>query len=365
VKILFVTTGYPTPSAPVAGIFVREHALAAARHADVAVLHLDRSRTYRGLPRVLRVEGEPLPTWRATYPWSPTALSVALHFAAAAQGWRAVRRAGFRADIVHANFFLAAVPVVPLSRAPLVVSEHWSIFLPDDPMPLTPPLRLGASFAYRNADVVMPVSEALRDAIRTRGLGGRRFAVVPNAVDTGVFLYGDGPRNGRLLAVGMLYEAKRYDNLLRAMADIDVGLDIVGDGEMRAELEELARSLGVADRVAFHGVLAKPEVARMMREAELLVLSSRYENNPTAVLEALVSGLPVVATAVGGVPELVTEGNGRLVRPLDVDDLVTQIEAARGATFDRATISANARRRFGSETVGDRFAEIYRSVVPT
>jgi glycosyltransferase involved in cell wall biosynthesis len=363
VKVLFVTTGYPTPSGPASGIFVREHALAAARHAEVAVLHLDRSHEHRGLPRVRRIADEPLPTWRVSYPWSPTPLSAALHFVAAAQGWRAVR--GFRPDVVHANFFLSAVPIAAFSRAPLVVTEHWSVFLPEDPMRLTAPLRLGASFAYRNAEVVLPVSEALRDAIRAHGLRVRRFVVVPNAVDTSVFTFGAAPRNGRLLAVGMLYGAKSYDMLLRSLAQLDVGLDMVGDGALRGKLEELARSLGVADRVTFHGVMPKPEVARMMREAELLVLSSRFENNPTAVLEALVSGLPVVATAVGGVPELVTEANGRLARPQDPGDLAVQIRAALGATFDRAAISADAQQRFGSDTVGNQLAQVYQSVVRT
>jgi glycosyltransferase involved in cell wall biosynthesis len=163
----------------------------------------------------------------------------------------------------------------------------------------------------------------------------------------------------------MLYGAKSYDVLLRSLAQLDVGLDMVGDGALRGELEELARWLGVADRVTFHGVLPKAEVARMMREAELLVLSSRFENNPTAVLEALVSGLPVVARAVGGVPELVTEANGRLARPQDPGDLAAQVSAALGATFDRAAISADAQQRYGTATVDDQLAEVYRSVIRT
>jgi glycosyltransferase involved in cell wall biosynthesis len=366
VRALFVTTGYPTPASPAGGIFVREHGLAVAPHADVAVLHLDRSPHHAGLPRVVRVEDDALPTWRVTYPWSPTPVSVALHFAAAAQGWRAVRRAGFRPDLVHSHFFLAGVPGEVLARAlrvPAVITEHWSVFLPDDPMELTPLLRHGASFAYRNADVVLPVSRALRSSMEAHGLRARRFEVVPNAVDTELFTLGEGPRNGRLLAVGMLLDAKAYDVLLPAVATLDVGLDIVGDGPLRGELEALAHSLGIADRVTFHGVLPKPEVANLMRQAELFVLASRYENNPCSLMEGLASGLPVVATAVGGVPELVTETNGRLARPGDAQGLADEIRAALDGTYDRAAISADTHCRYGAATIGDMLADVYASVL--
>jgi glycosyltransferase involved in cell wall biosynthesis len=366
VRALFVTTGYPTPSSPAGGIFVREHARAVAPHADVAMLHLDRSPEHTGLPRVVRVDGEPFPTWRVTYPWSPTAASMALHFVAAARGWNAVRRAGFRPDLVHSHFFLAGVPGDLLARAlrvPAVVTEHWSVFLPDDPMQLTPSLRRGAAFAFRNADALLPVSEALRKGIEAQGLRARSVRVVPNAVDTDLFTPGGDTRNGRLLAVGLLYEAKAYDVLLRAVATLDVGLDIVGDGPLRGELEALAGSLGVADRVTFHGLLPKPEVARLMREAELFVLASHYENNPCSLIEALASGLPVVATSVGGVPELVDAANGVLVQPGDPESLAVQIRAALGAAYDRAAIAADARHRYGAATVGGILADVYSSVI--
>lgn len=370
-NVLFVTTGYPTPSSPAGGIFVREHARAAALHANVAVLHLDRSHDHRGPPRLQQIDDD-LPTWRVTYPWSPVPLSAGMHAAASARGWAAVRRAGFRPDVVHAHFFLAGAPAVALgrlTRTPVVVTEHWSVFLPEDPMELTATMRRGAAFTYRNADAVLPVSDALRRGIEAHGLTARRFEVVRNVVDTDLFSNGEGPRNGRLLAVGLLYEAKGYDVLvaaLRALADAgsDVELDVVGDGPRRAEYEQLARTGGIAERVVFHGLLPKAEVARMMREAELFVLASRYDNNPCAVMEAQASGLPVVATAVGGVPELITDSNGRLARPDDPESLATEILAALGSsgTYDRAAIAADARSRYGFETIGAQLAAVYASV---
>jgi glycosyltransferase involved in cell wall biosynthesis len=365
VKVLVITTAYPTPTSPAAGVFVREHARAAARNAEVAVLHLDRSHDHHGLPSLSPVEDAELAVWRVTYPWRPVPLSSAFHLAAAARGWRAVRRSGFRPDVLHAHFFLAGVPAVLLARRaslPVVVSEHWSVFLPEDPMELTPTLRRAASLAFGNASAVLPVSEALQRGIEAHGLSARRFEIVRNVVDTDLFSNGGGARNGRLLAVGLLYEAKGYDTLLAALAELDVALDIVGDGPLRAEYEALASKLGVADRVVFHGLLPKAEIARMMDDAELFVLASRYDNNPVAVMEALATGLPVVGTAVGGVPELVTAANGRLAPPGAPSDLASEIAAALETSYDRAAIAADAGTRYGVDTIAAQLAEIYASV---
>lgn len=368
-KVLFLTTSYPTPSAPASGVFVREHARAAALHADVAVVHLDRSHDHRGRPRLRRVENAELPTFRVTYQWSPMPLSAAIHMGAAGWAWSAVRRSGFRPDVLHAHFFLAGIPAVVLARArrlPLVVTEQWSVFLPEDPMELTATLRAGATFTYRNAELVLPVSKALEQGIRSVGLSARRFEVVPNVVDTRLFSPGSARRNGRLLTVGLLYEAKGVDVLLEAISHLPgVTLDVVGDGPRREEYVALAQTLGIADRVIFHGLLPKSEVAEMMRQAELFVLASQYDNNPCVVIEAMASGLPVVATAVGGIPEQIDTSNGRLAAPNDPGGLAAEIRTALEtiAGYDRPAIAQAAGERYGLETIGAKFAEIYASVV--
>jgi glycosyltransferase involved in cell wall biosynthesis len=369
VKVLILTTAYPTPSAPASGVFVLEHARAAALHADVAVIHLDRSHEHRGRPRLQRAEGDAFPTFRVTYQWSPVPVSAAIHLGAAAWAWSAVRRSGFYPDVLHAHFFLAGIPAVFLARGhrlPLVVTEQWSVFLPEDPMGLSATLRAGASFTYRNAELVLPVSKALERGIASVGLSARRFEIVPNVVDTSLFSPGSTSRNGRLLTVGLLYEAKGVDVLLKAISQLpDITLDVVGDGPKRDRYAALARTLGVADRVTFHGLLPKSEVARMMRQAELFVLASRYDNNPCVVIEAMASGLPVVATAVGGVPEQIDSSNGRLATPNDPGSLAAEIRTALEtiASYDRHAIARAAAERYGLETIGARLAEIYASVV--
>jgi glycosyltransferase involved in cell wall biosynthesis len=358
-RVLFLTTSYPTPERPASGVFVLEHARAAAPHADIAVLHLDRSRGFG----VERVENAEFPTWRARYPERPLPVTLAAHLGAAAVGVRAVRRSGFDPELVHAHFFLAGVPAVLLGR-PVVVTEQWSVFLPEDPLRLTPILRRAARFVYERAELVLPASAALCRGIEAEGLHGN-FRVLPNVVDTELF-HPDGPRAGgrpRLIAVGLLYEAKGYEFLLEAVARIprDLQLDIVGDGPLRPELEARARRLGLDKRVSFRGLRPKPEVAALLREADAFVLTSRYDNNPCALIEALASGLPVVATAVGGVPELVDERNGLLARPQDPASIAARIEELldRLESYDRDEIARVARSRFARERVGEDLARAY------
>lgn len=374
-RVLFITASFPTPEFPALGIFVQEHArAAAAAGCEVAVLHLDRA----DVSRIVTGAGpdDEFPVWRVQYPTAPAAVSYAGNALAAALGYARARRSGFVPDVLHAHFFLAGAPAVALGRLirrPVVVTEQWSVFLPGDPATLSPLVRRAAKFAFEHADYVLPVSEALRDGIVAAGIDAR-FRVVPNVVDAGRF-HPNGAvpdrRGGvrRLLSVGALYEAKGWEYLLEAVALLerrrdDFRLEIVGDGPLRGEYEQVQRRLGLGDRVTFTGWRGKDEVAELMRGADLFVLASRYDSNPCALIEALASGLPVVATAVGGIPEMVTESSGRLARPRDPESLADELSAALDEVdrYDRAAIAADARRRYGADEVGRELAAIYDEV---
>ena len=373
-RVLFVTSSYPEPDFPQLGIFVKEHARAAARHADVAVLHLDRSEKVRGIQFDEAHDGE-FPTWRVRYPHSPAPLSYLGNVLAGALGYRRVRRSGFEPDVLHAHFFLAGIPAVligKLARKPVVVTEQWSVFLPDDPATLSPVVRRAAKFALEGADLVLPVSEALRDGIRGAGIDAR-FRVVPNVYDAALFHPGEVAANGdgkRILSVGAFYEAKGWEYLFEALALLarerdDVGLEVIGDGPQRAELEALRARLGLEERIRLDGWRTKQEVADAMRSADVFTLTSRYDSNPCALIEALGSGLPVVATRVGGIPGMVPAEAGLLAEPRNPESIAAGLAAVldEPGRFDRAAIAAAARERYSVEHVGAAFADAYEEVL--
>ncbi len=135
----------------------------------------------------------------------------------------------------------------------------------------------------------------------------------------------------RLVYVGRLAAAKGLPILLQSMAALrlrheDVRLTVVGDGVDRAELEDRAGSLGLSDRVDFVGYQSPAAVRQYLQSADVFVMSSFAEGVPVVLMEAMMTGLPVVATQIAGVSELVEDGvNGYLVPPSDVDALTDRI----------------------------------------
>ena len=365
-KVLFLTSSYPVPEHPWLGIFVREHARAAARSADVAIAHIDRSEGVRAI-RVEKGGDDEFRSVRVRYPSSPAPVSYAANVAAAVVAYRRLR---FEPDVIHAHFFLAGAPAVVLGRLlrkPVVVTEQWSVFLDDDPMTLSPAMRRVARFTYDRADTVMPVSSALRDGIRAIGTRAD-LRVVPNVVDTARFHPDGTPVRERLMGVGGLYDAKGWEELFDALARLRargrvVGLDIYGDGVLRTSLEQRAARLAIGDLVTFHGWRPKEEVAAELRRSRLFVITSRYDSNPCAVIEALASGVPVVGTSVGGIPEMVRHGDGVLAEPANPESIADAIENALSRSWDRQAIARSAAERYGLGPVGAAFGSVYEEAV--
>lgn len=365
-RVLVVAWWYPSAGRPVAGTFVAEHARAAARRHDVVVLALEPAVGLGAVPfRLTEGDEHGIRTLRVRYPARPGA-GPAAYVAGALVAARRLARSGFRPDVVHAHVYMGGLIGAPLARAwhaPLILSEHYSGFQLGT---LHAAERLLARLALRAATIVCPPSASLRRALEP--LAPRaRFRVVPNPVDTAQFHPGDTPRGGdRLLFVGNLEPVKGLPDLLAAVAILrrartDVCLDVVGGGAHRAEYEALARRLGLTGVVAFRGPLPKPAVAEAMRAADLLAVPSLTETFGTVVVEALASGLPVVATRVGALPELLDAPAGRLVAPGDPEELAAALERALdgGGGDDPVAVARAARERYGLDAIADAWSAVY------
>ncbi len=195
-------------------------------------------------------------------------------------------------------------------------------------------LRVTRNTAVRRAVHVFTPSGYLRELVVRWGIPAERVSVSPNPAPEVPRLSSRdelrrelGMAGPTLAFAGRLMAAKALDVALEAVQRIPaVALVVVGDGPDRGQLERMSTELGLDGRVRFVGVRPREDVLRILSAADVAVLSSRWENFPHLVVEALAVGTPVIATAVGGVPEIVHDGeNGLLVPAGDPDALAAAI----------------------------------------
>jgi glycosyltransferase involved in cell wall biosynthesis len=230
-------------------------------------------------------------------------------------------------------------------------------------------LRWTRNRALRRARHVFCPSSYLRDIALGWGLEPARCSVLPNpAPEVPELPSRDELRAGleltgpTLAFAGRLGPQKALEVALEAVARVpDVTLAVAGEGPDREALERRARELGLDGRARFLGPVSREEVLRLFRAADASVLSSAWENLPHTVLEALAVGSTVIATAVGGVPEVVRDGeNGLLVPAGDPEALASAIErffaddALRRRLSDAASSSVEA---YTEESVFSRIEE--------
>ncbi len=218
----------------------------------------------------------------------------------------------------HANYFLGWRRIFGFQ---VVVSVHGSEIrlLRPESLPLIRSILM-------QADAVTAVSRELAERVEALGVDPARVHFVPNGVDLAFWSPSPVPARRApqdppvIVAAGRLEPVKGCDILLEAFArlrarGVEARLHLAGDGAERGRLEAQARSLGIDDRVKFLGVMDREGVRELFRAATLLVMPSRSEGMPLVLLEAMACGLPVVATRVGGVPEVVDEATAVLTAP--------------------------------------------------
>lgn len=205
-------------------------------------------------------------------------------------------------------------------------------------------------WAARRPDAIVAVSrDAATRAVEREGFPAERVQLIHNGIDTAPITPRTGRWGRRLVTVARLEPVKALDVLLRAVAMLrgterEVTLTVVGDGSARPALEALAHQLDLAAVVAFSGWRA--DVAHELRAADLFVMSSRSEGLSLTLLEAMAVGLPVVATAVGGNPEVVAhDKTGLLVPPGDPAALADAIAAVLDQPDRAAALGAAGRER--------------------
>jgi glycosyltransferase involved in cell wall biosynthesis len=205
-----------------------------------------------------------------------------------------------------------------------------------------------------------------------QGIAAAKVKTIHNGIDLSRFAYQGPTADGPIVTVARLSPEKDIASLLRAAQRVlaahpQAHFEIAGDGPCRDELKRLATELRVGGNVTFHGEVR--DIPALLARARLFVLPSQTEGISLTLLEAQARGLPVVATAVGGTPEVVEAGvTGLLVPPRDADALARAINTVLASPADGIVMGRNGRARVESNfdicKMTQRYEALYEALAP-
>lgn len=379
--VLVLPSWYSTPEVPWSGIFFENQAVALARAgARVGVAFVEPRGLRRLSPARIRESHFQVVSShdRGVTLLRMKGWNTVVQTPAGARIWAAlsnrlvaryIRRYGVP-DVIHAQAALWAGRVaVHVGRAlgrPAVVTEHSSAVMREA---LKPGERQEVIRVYQQADAVLAVSRVLQESV-DRLAGRPRGPVVPNAVDFEFFERPAAPRRRSpftYLCVCNLVANKQVDRLIAAFSRASVRcpdsrLVIVGDGPETDRLRQLAGQSGVGRLVDFVGGASPEGVRAQLWNANVLVLPSAFETFGVVLVEALATGIPVIATRCGGPEDIVEPGLGLLVEGDDDDALADAMVAITSHTYREEDLRRRAMERFSFESVARTLLAIYRSL---
>ncbi|MEG1617630.1 MAG: glycosyltransferase [Bacteroidales bacterium] len=351
--ILYTTAWYPNRIESGDGVFVEKHARAISRKHRVSVLLVKADYAVRGLraERVVEENGNLLtvrvyvPKVRFEVPVITGILRFLLFLAGSLYGYRRIVVRRGVPDISHVNVLTRAGLLPYLLKKtrdiPYIITEHWTRYQRDE----YPKQRIQHWFTRKivgEARFVAPVSKTLQRDMERKGLNSDRYTTINNVVDTEIFtprpsqegdwMVMEGPRKKRMVHVSWMRDAaKNISGMLHAVAELkkkrsDFTLVLVGEGNDKERLMELARTLGLEEVVTFLPAKQGEALAEEIRISDFMVLFSNYENQPVCILEALSCGIPVLATRVGAIEEMLDDHRGIVIAQGDSAALEEQMD---------------------------------------
>lgn len=357
---------YFTPE--VGGLESHVHHLCRALVAHGHRVDMVTSRSQPGLPE--REEMDGVQVWRTWFP----ARNPAGWAAHALASIPTLRRVARDADVLHAQAFASVLPCLaarPASRVPVVTTWHTSHFLARAEGGLWRPtfrrMLERSDYNLAASAEIAAVGEAIAPGVRVEA--------VTNGVDTEMFrpvqpaLPAPAPGVRRVLVPRRLFHKNGVEYALRALPrileEVEVEMVFVGDGPERERLEALAGDLGVSERARFLGARPNREMPGLLSSGELAVFPSLMEATSVAALECMSCEIPVAASRVGGLPEIVDDEVGALFEPADPDSLAGAVIRllADPALGDRGRAGrARVVGHWSNDRLARRHLEIYEAL---
>lgn len=371
--VLLIARGYPSKKNPLLGIFEYDQAKALRDlghkiiYASIDLRSVRRWRKW-GVSRSnrdgLEIYDFSFPLGRV--PW------VFLYFfgkKGLLRLYKIITKENGRPDILHAHFTdIGAIASVLKKKygLPLVITEHNSVM--HKKMLGSRDFSVG-QIAYGNADKIIAVSRSLSKMITHHF--GVDSVVVHNIADVSSFALHNKIRTNKFtfISVGSLIYGKGHDILIEAFRQADfnenVCLHIIGEGVLKSELQKKIDITGLGEQIILKGQMTRKEIGQIMQQGDAFVLASRAETFGVVYIEALLAGLPIIATACGGPEDYIDEDNGILI-PVDNVELLKRalIYMYENRTkYDGVQISQKCRSVFSPDVIGERVSRVYNEVL--
>ena len=375
-KVLIVSRGLPQPDNPTFGIFELDQAKALTKQGiDVIFFAVDlrsirRKRKY-GIVKTLY---DGIECYTISVPLGNVPPSIFCPVGSVALKYlfnRVFKHSTEYPDIIHAHFHRQGYMAAELSKVtgiPLVITEHSSDM---EKEVVDPKLLKYASDGYRRAKKVIAVSKSL--AKRLYENTGVKCTVINNIVDTALFVPQQKKQESNsfhFISVGRLEEPKKVEDLIAAFANecmknTNVQLDIYGAGAKMTLAKELIEKNELQSKIHLMGAVDRNEVAIALRKADCFILLSNSETFGVAYIEALASGIPVIATRCGGPEEFMKEQYGLLIDKGSIEQAENAIlyMCDNIQNYNGVAISAQIRKRFSPETIAKQLIAVYEGIV--
>ena len=375
---LFLCSWYPNRRNPTLGNFVQKHAEAACLLNEVVVLAIVADETIHSIEVVENRRGELnevlvyFPKKKAGFLSFSKLRSFLSYKKAFDIGMKRVNQLVGRPDIVHLNVIY---PLGYFARklkeklgVPMVISEHASGF--QGGANAYPKVILSlAKKVLKSSACVMPVSNDLGERLKQLS-PNITIKVIPNVVNEAIFIPSEEiDVTNKFVHISTAFEpAKNLLGIIRTVKRLssenaNFSLHIISDGDV-SKAHQLARELGVLNSfVFFYPTMTTQEIASFLKQSRALVLFSNFENFPCVIPEAFMAGIPVIATAVNGIPEYVNESNGILIQANDEAGLLAAFKSLIDSQpFDKEKLRAYAMEHFSYAAVGQHLDEIYKNL---
>ncbi|HLP86287.1 MAG TPA: glycosyltransferase family 4 protein [Candidatus Paceibacterota bacterium] len=222
-------------------------------------------------------------------------------------------------------------------------------------------------FAYNNADRIILTGEESKNFVTGRfSIDSNKIKIIPNYINIDLFKPLNIPKEqNRIIFIGRLEKEKNLINLFYGVKGLDVKLVVVGDGSLRAQLEDIANKEGI--NVIFKGNIPQSSIPEELNKSEIFILPSLYEGNPKVLLEAMSSGLACIGTDVQGINSIIKDGEDGVISQTDPISIKNAIIKLINDKELRDKIGINARKRIEQNNSFDIFIEkelsIYQSLI--